>query len=209
MVWYGFKIENAGPNRHGDTMTAMAEKPRPAGALSRDDWLRAALALLGETGDPAGIRIDELCRRLNVTKGSFYWHFKGRAGLMDALAEFWERRHHEQIHEALGVMPERDPHGFLQAVIAFWSETGFSEIDAAMRRWAASDAKVARAIKSADMMICDQFQAMFETLGLPEQEAHQRALMLIALGIAAPQISHLINADQNFDQVLTILLPRS
>ena len=65
-------------------MTATVLKKPGSNRLKPEDWLRAALVLLGETGDPKAIRIEVLCERLGVTKGSFYWHFKGRAGLIDA-----------------------------------------------------------------------------------------------------------------------------
>src|SRR5258708_7461683 len=42
--------------------------------LSVDDWIQAGFAILAEEGIKA-LKIDRLCRRLGVTKGSFYWHF--------------------------------------------------------------------------------------------------------------------------------------
>jgi Bacterial regulatory proteins, tetR family len=41
--------------------------------LSVDDWIQAGFAILAEEGIKA-LKIDRLCRRLGVTKGSFYWH---------------------------------------------------------------------------------------------------------------------------------------
>ncbi|MFA9270109.1 MAG: TetR/AcrR family transcriptional regulator, partial [Baekduiaceae bacterium] len=42
--------------------------------LSVDDWVACALEVLADEG-VAGIKIPTLCKRLGVTKGSFYWHF--------------------------------------------------------------------------------------------------------------------------------------
>jgi AcrR family transcriptional regulator len=42
--------------------------------LSVDDWIRGGFAILAEEGIKA-LKIERLCRRLGVTKGSFYWHF--------------------------------------------------------------------------------------------------------------------------------------
>src|ERR1017187_2761901 len=57
--------------------------------LSRNDWLKAArLALL--TGGVEAVRVEKLARNLRVTKGSFYWHFKGREELLDLLLREWE-----------------------------------------------------------------------------------------------------------------------
>ena len=55
--------------------------PRGAGRrLAVDDWIQAGFALLAD-GGPNALRIDRLCERLGVTKGSFYWHFTDLRGL--------------------------------------------------------------------------------------------------------------------------------
>lgn len=55
-----------------------------------DVWVREGLTVLAEMG-PDGLTIDELCRRLNLTKGSFYHHYANRSMYIRALLEFWER----------------------------------------------------------------------------------------------------------------------
>ncbi len=57
-------------------------------SLTREDWVSGAWEMLGESGLD-GVRVEPLARRLGVTKGSFYWHFKGREELLDALLARW------------------------------------------------------------------------------------------------------------------------
>jgi AcrR family transcriptional regulator len=67
----------------------IAEKQRKTTeSLTRDDWISGAWDMLGENGLD-GVRVEPLARRLGVTKGSFYWHFKDRQQLMDALLDRW------------------------------------------------------------------------------------------------------------------------
>lgn len=67
----------------------IAEKRRKTTeSLTRDDWISGAWDMLGENGLD-GVRVEPLARRLGVTKGSFYWHFKDRQQLMDALLDRW------------------------------------------------------------------------------------------------------------------------
>jgi AcrR family transcriptional regulator len=47
--------------------------------LTVDDWVQAGFAIQAEEGTKAP-KIDRLCGRLDVTKGSFYWHFTDIAG---------------------------------------------------------------------------------------------------------------------------------
>src|SRR3954466_1718228 len=63
--------------------------PRQTAATARlsvVDWVAAALDLLAEEG-PGGVKIDRLCVRLGVTKGSFYWHFTDLASFLAAVAD--------------------------------------------------------------------------------------------------------------------------
>jgi AcrR family transcriptional regulator len=56
--------------------------------LGLDDWIQAGFALLAEEGIKA-LKIDRLCDRLGVTKGSFYWHFDGMPSYRATLIQSW------------------------------------------------------------------------------------------------------------------------
>ena len=59
--------------------------------LTAADWAEAALQLIAEAGLGA-LTVDALAARLGVTKGSFYWHFKGRSELLASALGRWEQR---------------------------------------------------------------------------------------------------------------------
>ena len=58
--------------------------------LSAEDWELGALELIAESGIGA-LAVEALARRLGVTKGSFYWHFRTREALLLSALERWER----------------------------------------------------------------------------------------------------------------------
>ncbi len=58
--------------------------------LQAADWIAAALARFADQGIDA-VRIELLARDLNVSKGSFYWHFRDRGELLEMLLDDWER----------------------------------------------------------------------------------------------------------------------
>ena len=68
------------------TMEAKPTKRRPA--LSPERWFEAAQEILVAEGMEA-IRIDRLCQTLDVTKGSFYWHFPSRAAFLADFLQHW------------------------------------------------------------------------------------------------------------------------
>ena len=70
-----------------DTSSAV-RKGRANDSLTREDWIAGAWDMLGDAGLD-GVRVEPLAKRLGVTKGSFYWHFKDRQELLDALLDRW------------------------------------------------------------------------------------------------------------------------
>lgn len=115
------------------------------GRLEKKDWMRAArLALL--EGGPSAVRVETLARKLRVSKGSFYWHFKNRGALLEALLREWE----DEKGVLLDLLAERHSH---QALADFFaelerrvvlSERGEWPSDAAIFAWAAVSPNVAR-----------------------------------------------------------------
>lgn len=59
--------------------------------LDRHDWVDAGIAILASKGVDA-VRIESLAKQLNISKGSFYWHFKNREDLLEAILAEWESR---------------------------------------------------------------------------------------------------------------------
>ncbi|WP_260725500.1 TetR/AcrR family transcriptional regulator [Dactylosporangium roseum] len=58
--------------------------------LTADDWSRAALGVIADSG-LAAVAVEPLAARLGATKGSFYWHFPNRDALIDAALRLWEQ----------------------------------------------------------------------------------------------------------------------
>ena len=60
-------------------------------SLTAEAWAAAALDAMAAGGLDA-VAVEPLARRLNVTKGSFYWHFPNREALLKAALALWEQR---------------------------------------------------------------------------------------------------------------------
>ena len=63
----------------------------PRAQLTPDDWIRAATDLL-VTKSIDAVRVDVLAKQLDVTRGSFYWHFKNRDDLLHQVLQDWSER---------------------------------------------------------------------------------------------------------------------
>lgn len=76
-----------------------------APTLTASDWAEAALQLIAEAGLGA-LTVSGLASRLGVTKGSFYWHFKGRDELLSAALARWEQRATTETMKGLDAIPD-------------------------------------------------------------------------------------------------------
>lgn len=150
---------------------------RKAKRLERDHWIRAALELLATEG-VGGVRIVPLAERLGVTSGSFYWHFKNRRQLYDALLEYWE---HEMTDAAIEAArrfdgpPEQRIWGLMEQVMS----GGLARYDLAIWHWAQSDAKARRVF---DRTLEKRFAFaawMFRQAGFSRSQAEARGRMMV------------------------------
>jgi AcrR family transcriptional regulator len=81
---------------------------------SAADWEEAALDLIAGRGI-AALSIPELARSLEVTKGSFYWHFSKLDDLIVQAVERWERLDKATLDEMRQI---KDPVVRLRALFA-------------------------------------------------------------------------------------------
>nr|WP_321273092.1 TetR/AcrR family transcriptional regulator [Alcaligenes faecalis] len=64
--------------------------------LTRDDWIEAGLNTLDLEGH-SGVSAERVARRLNVTRGSFYHHFRSREDFVRALLSAWEQDYTDRM----------------------------------------------------------------------------------------------------------------
>jgi AcrR family transcriptional regulator len=145
---------------------------------SREDWVDAAWAVLGEAGVD-GVRVESLARKLGVTKGSFYWHFKNRQALIDALFDRWFGLREESREEFLRVNP--NPEERLWKVIERGITRGTRGQAAALRLWAQHHPEAGGRITEEDSRRRKFFKEQFLALGLDERTAEIRAEVYMAV----------------------------
>lgn len=118
--------------------------------LSRHDWIEAARKVLVASGVD-DVKVDRLARKMKVTRGSFYWHFKDRKDLLDALLARWERQNLDEI----ALVRERtgtDSPDAIQEVVRIWlsEDPAYPTFDMAIRFWARKAPAVAKLVRRID-----------------------------------------------------------
>lgn len=150
-----------------------------AARLGRDDWVRAAYLMLGDGGTSA-LRVERLASHLGVTKGSFYWHFKDRADLLDALRKRWTEQLVIGRVEEAGGPPDEKIRNLLDIVVRSQRQHRGGSLELAMRSWARRDPETAKVVEAVDQARVDYTARLFRELGLPPGEAEARSFMLYA-----------------------------
>lgn len=146
-----------------------------ASSLGRGDWISGARKLLIRAGI-SNVKVEPLAKALNVTTGSFYWHFKSRDELHEALLEDWINTNTKPFFEAVGRVGA-DPRSQYLAFFGVWVlERGFDPAyDRSIRDWARTSKKVARVIQEVDHNRIELLRRIFENFGYQGLEAEMRA----------------------------------
>jgi AcrR family transcriptional regulator len=151
----------------------MVMNANPVQRLDRNAWLSEAMEVLRESGVDH-VKVEPLAKRLGVTKGSFYWHFKDRPDLLRALPEYWVESQTEPVlahAESAG----RTPVEKMRAVLEFLAREDPDRYDNAMRAWAQFDSDVADAVAAIDKRRMEYAGSLFRQAGLSDTEAAFRA----------------------------------
>ncbi|MBM3796460.1 MAG: TetR/AcrR family transcriptional regulator [Acidobacteria bacterium] len=88
--------------------------PKATRLLTREDWIDAAIEELAVTGFES-LAVEPLARKLHVSKGSFYWHFRDRGDLSAAVLAAWKSRAFTDVTVRLSTIA--DPRKRLAALI--------------------------------------------------------------------------------------------
>jgi AcrR family transcriptional regulator len=157
---------------------------------SREVWLAAAKQALLDTGLDA-VKIQPLASRLGISRTSFYWFFRDRTALLDALLEEWEAKNTGAFVEACEAYAETITEGLLNLIAVFHDESVFEpRLDFAVRGWAHQSEAVTARVNAADERRLAAIRAMFERFGYASDDADVRArtVYLVQIGYISMQV---------------------
>lgn len=146
--------------------------------LGRSEWIEAAFKTLTESG-VGSIHVETLAKRLGVTKGSFYWHFKDRTDLLEAVLDKWHDQYviakvdqmggdsRQRLTNLLNVVPRKRGSKHLGG-----------SMELAMRSWARYDDQAEGVVAEVDRIRLDFVAEHLRAIGVAEEEIEARAFMV-------------------------------
>jgi AcrR family transcriptional regulator len=172
--------------------------------LGRQQWIDAGLRALASQGIDA-VRVERLAEALGVTKGSFYWHFKNRGALLEALLETWQARATNAIIDQVEAKGG-DAVARLQTLFTIVSEAD-GRLDREIRGWAAQDEIARRALDHVDRRRLGYLETLFLVIGFTAAEAVARARLVYYALIGEFMTGQITGRDQRLTERLDIVLP--
>jgi len=158
------------------------KKPRESPRLDAQAWISAALDVLADHGIE-GVRVEILAKQLGVTKGSFYWHFKDRDALFEAMLDHWRRQATLRIISRLD-QTKPTPAGRLRELLNLpfrgaRSERG-ADVELALRLWSRRDPRARAALAEVDQLRLRYIAGLLEDCGRKPADAKARAVLAYA-----------------------------
>src|SRR5882724_2326236 len=143
--------------------------------LGREVWLDTARQALIEEGT-AGVEINKLAKRLNSSRGGFYWFFKDRAHLLAELLSYWERTSTVLFHRILQLPGANGMARYLAMTELWVDEKEYDpRWDGAVRDWARTSEDVRKVVHDVDQKRIAVLEQIFNEMGYEGTEANVRA----------------------------------
>lgn len=158
--------------------------------VTRADWLNVALDVLVSDGVDR-VKVLGLAERMGVSRSSFYWYFRSRQALLDALLDHWQ-----STNTAALVGQAEAPAPTITAAVcniyrcAVNPDLFDTALDFAIRDWARRSGRVAQMLDRTDRIRVDALIAMFRRHGYgePDATARAKALYYMQLGYDFAQL---------------------
>lgn len=161
---------------------------------SREGWLEAAYAALIREGIE-GVKIQPLAEHLKLSRTSFYWFFKNRDELLQALVSLWVERTTKPLTAATRDYAETETESMLNVIGCFLKpETFDAKLEFAMRGWGLNDPALMARINAADVERLAALTAMLERWNHPPEDADVRArtIYLVQIGYISMKVEETI-----------------
>lgn len=146
----------------------------------RERWIEEGLRALA-SGGPDLVRVEPLAQALGVTKGGFYWHFRDRQALLDAMLDAWEET---LVDDAIAVADRGGGSGrarLRRLFAAADQREGILDLELSVRDWARRDAVVAERVTRVDNRRLSYLRPLFAEFCDDPADVEGRCLLVLTL----------------------------
>ncbi len=156
---------------------------------SQEGWLEAAYTSLIDSGVDS-VKILPLAKKLKLSRTSFYWFFKDREELLEALVQKWRDRNTGNLVRQSEAYAESLAEAMLNVFDCWLNKELFdSQFEFAIRSWALQSEDILKEVQEADRTRVEAISKMFMRFGLEAVPADVRArtTYLVQIGYISMQ----------------------
>jgi len=166
--------------------------------LTAVDWIKGAFRAL-KSGGIQAVRIEAIARELQVSKGSFYHHFKDLSDLQTKMIQHWEARATKDVIDGLEAAG-----GSARNRLELLIEAALSDLDlpyggpgaeAAIRAWSFHNAQVETAQAQVDKTRLTYVAKLFAEVGHANDVASDWARLFLSSYLGSSQMPRKERAD--------------
>ena len=145
-------------------------------------WIEGALYMVAQNG-AAAVKVERLARELKMSKGSFYWFFKDIDDLLMRSLDHWKEALNDAVFDEIRSF-DAPAQERLFLLVDRVLANHLGRFDAAVRAWAATDARVQDFVTGVDRERLKLLIEMFSDSPLAPKLARQRAHLFYRAFIA-------------------------
>lgn len=151
--------------------------------VTRQDWLNVAMDILISDGVEQ-VKVLTVGERLKVSRSSFYWYFKSRQDLLNALLQHWDETNTAALVRQAEASADTITGAICNVFRCFVDDNLFNtRLDFAIREWARRSGAVRRVLDQSDETRLAALETMFARHEYSATEALTRARVLYYMQI--------------------------
>ncbi|UWP89035.1 TetR/AcrR family transcriptional regulator [Aliiroseovarius crassostreae] len=162
-------------------------------------WLSAAYEVLTESGVEA-VKVGVLSKKLGLTRSGFYWYFKDREALLDAMIARWDAKNTGNLIRQTEAYADTITEAMLN-LFECWLDADLfdSRLDLAIRNWARNDPDLQRKIEHSDRLRARAIADMYRRFGFSDKQAEVRSMTVLytQIGYISMQVSEALEERIN------------
>ncbi|HKM16583.1 MAG TPA: TetR/AcrR family transcriptional regulator [Marinospirillum sp.] len=159
--------------------------------LTRNDWITAATDILTTSGIDL-VRVDSLAKQLKITRGSFYYHFKSRQDLLQAILDSWRLKATENVINGIKNKvdtPKKQLSELMTLPLKGKKSYEAASIEASLRVWARRDKMARAAVDEVDSYRLNFIKELFIKMEHSTQQAEDLAMLVYSNLVATSLIN--------------------
>ncbi|UWQ07927.1 TetR/AcrR family transcriptional regulator [Aliiroseovarius crassostreae] len=162
-------------------------------------WLSAAYEVLTESGVEA-VKVGVLSKKLGLTRSGFYWYFKDREALLDAMVARWDAKNTGNLIRQTEAYADTITEAMLN-LFECWLDADLfdSRLDLAIRNWARNDPDLQCKIEHSDRLRARAIADMYRRFGFSDKQAEVRSMTVLytQIGYISMQVSEALEERIN------------